>query len=137
MTGKEAYRAFAAADALVTLSRETTGDLRVATTTILILPEEARKDLRVVAAAVLWVDTIYALPPPARHHDVIHTLHDARQWWSEQKIQPLNHSEFEQGFLLNNGRFASRRAAAHIALLNGQVEKIAHLRHGLFSEDLW
>jgi len=113
------YKDFAAADALVTLPRETT------------------EDLRVVAAAVLWVDTIYALPPPARHHDVIHTLHNARQWWSEQKIQPLNHSEFEQGFLLNNGRFASRRAAAYIALRNGQVEKIAHPHHGLFSEDLW
>jgi len=99
--------------------------------------EGSRDDLRVVAAAILWDNAIYALPPPKRHHNVIHLIHESRQRWSDQKVEPLPYSAYEQGFLLNNGRFASRRAAAHIALRNGQVEKIAHPHHGLFSEDLW
>lgn len=105
---------------------------------LITLPETAdRSDLRVVAAAILWEKAIYALPPPARHHDVLHRLHEDRQRWSNQRLPALRQDEHEQGFLLNNGRFASRRAAGHIALLNEQVEKIAHPRHGLFSEDLW
>ena len=105
---------------------------------LITLPETAdRSDLRVVAAAILLGKEIYALPPPARHHDVIHMVNEIRERWCLPRRPVMRQDEFEQGFLLNNGRFASRRAAAHIALLNRQVEKIAHLRHGLFSEDLW
>lgn len=86
------------------------------------------RDLRVVAAACLLGDVIYSLPPPARHSAVL-------QWIARRDldIPPMEGT----GFLLSNGQFANRRAAAALALRNGQVSAVAHPFQGLYSEDLW
>ena len=65
------------------------------------------RDLRVVAAACLLGDVIYSLPPPARHSAVL-------QWIARRDldIPPMEGT----GFLLSNGQFANRRAAAALAL---------------------
>ncbi len=42
----------------------------------------------------------------------------------------------EKGFITECDRFVTRRAAAHIALRSGQVEKLQHPSHGLFSDEL-
>lgn len=86
-----------------------------------------REDLRVVAAAVLRDKTIYALPPPARHHHVVHYM-------AKRGLEQCGTDE--QGFLLNDGRFAMRKAAAYLAIRNEQVKRLAHPPN-LYSEDLW
>jgi len=85
---------------------------------------------RVVAAAIRIGTMVYSLPSPARHHDVISDMRLNRGVRGEQD------ETWEQGFLLDDGRFANRRQAASIAL---RVEQIAALKWppNLYSEDLW
>lgn len=45
-------------------------------------------------------------------------------------------ADCEQGFLLNNGRFAMRKAAAALAVRNGQIDA-PKWPPNLYSEDLW
>ena len=84
---------------------------------------------RVVAAAISVNGTVYSLPAPARHHDVI------RHMRMERGIGPQDET-WEQGFLLSDGRFARRKAAASVALRAGQIEKL-NWPPNLYSEDLW
>jgi hypothetical protein len=90
---------------------------------------EAATPLRVVAAAVLTRDgVIHSLPPPDRHHKIVHRLAD------------LGHKQVEgdeQGFLLSDGRFCRRKAAKHIAREAGQLLERASASEELFSEDVW
>lgn len=73
---------------------------------------------------------IFSLPRPARHHDVLHAMH-------ELGLSTLR-QDAEQGFLLTDGEFAWRTKAKTIALESGQhlVNGMEH-RKDLFSEDLW
>ncbi len=88
-----------------------------------------REDLRVECAAIMGYDGIaYSLPRPARHNDVI------------QHMVALGHPtpiSGEQGFLLNDGRFVRRKAAAYVAIRNGQCDKVELPGIGLLSQDLW
>lgn len=86
---------------------------------------------RVVAAAVRYRGEVYSLPPPARHHDVIALI------CARHGLDGYQPSQDDRGFLLSDGRYARRRAAAVVAVRAGQCERVAHPRHGLFSEDLW
>lgn len=88
-------------------------------------------ELTVVAAAVRRDGVVYSLPPPARHHDVIWEI------CAKCGLSGYQPRVDDQGFLLSDGRYAMRRAAAHVALRSGQVTTVAHPSHGLFSEDLW
>lgn len=82
----------------------------------------------IIAAAIKQDGKLFALPAPARHHDVIHYM--------------VNHLRLpppitgEQGFIDHERGFLSRAEAAERALLIGQVQQIAS-EPRLFSEDLW
>jgi hypothetical protein len=91
-------------------------------------------DLRVVAAAHLYtlpvhedpraVPVVVSAPPPARHRNLF-----ALAW-------PMPPDE--SGFLLSNGKFATREDAAEVAILAHQVRAEDMTVPGkLFSEDLW
>lgn len=85
--------------------------------------------LRVVAAAILHGKTIYSMPAPARHHDVCGMM-------IAQGLSP--EATRDQGFLLSDGRFCSRKAACRIALRAKQlVREKTYPKHLLFSEDVW
>jgi hypothetical protein len=73
--------------------------------------------------------TLYSLPRPARHYQVIALM--------VQKGRPTPISG-QQGFLLDDGTFADRRTAKHVAILASQLLDTAftHLDE-LFSEDVW
>jgi hypothetical protein len=81
---------------------------------------------RIAAAAVRMEDgTLYSLPPPARHHDVMHHF----------KVMA---TPDQQGFITSTGLWARRKPALRIAQRNGQlIREPTAPAHGLFSEDVW
>ena len=79
----------------------------------------------IVAAAILREGSIFTLPRPARHTDII-------RWMAERKM-PTPYSE-GQGFLTNLGRFVNRIEGALVAHTSGQTEKTITM---LMTEDLW
>jgi hypothetical protein len=84
---------------------------------------------RIVAAAVKDVSgKIWTLPPPARHHDIVHEMCKARA----KGYLDLDN----QGFILENGQWVSRKAAAYLVMHNGQCNSL-HNPGCLYSEDLW
>lgn len=83
---------------------------------------------RVVAAAIRDHDgTVYSVPSPGRHADVIRLMVE------KGRPTPITGN---QGFLLSDGRFALRKPAAHIAIKAGQITALKWPPN-LFSEDLW
>jgi hypothetical protein len=81
-------------------------------------------------AALLGTDgTIYSLPQPARHHDVMRHMADVHGF------ENVHH--LEQGFVLSVGRFCRRRPAKLIAERAGQLLERASGNERLFSEDVW
>lgn len=85
--------------------------------------------LRVVRAAILdKFGGVHSLPRPARHDDIINSM------VAKGLPRPITG---EQGFLLNDGRFVMRKAAAHIAISAGQCTKIELPGMGLLSQDVW
>ena len=84
-------------------------------------------ELRIVSAALNVDGLIISLPPPARHHDLIHPYFNL----TGHQIGPG-----EQGFLASDGRFVDRRTATSIAVRAGQVEN-PKWPPDLYSEDLW
>jgi hypothetical protein len=80
---------------------------------------------KVIAAAVRTTDgVIHSIPPPHRHHHIVHALFR------------LTQIRGEQGFLLSDGTFADRVTAAAVAIDQGQITKLPHPPN-LYSEDLW
>lgn len=79
----------------------------------------------ITAAACVIDGQIMSLPPPARHHTILHKY-------------PLTdgHDHGEQGFIDDQEGFVNRRRAAQIALEQGQIEKLISPPK-LYSEDLW
>jgi hypothetical protein len=88
---------------------------------------EAPEGETIVAAAIQYHGLTVSLPPPARHHTILHPLADI----VGKVIGPD-----EQGFLTSTGRFVGRFEARDIAIQSGQNRKPDH-QHWLFSEDLW
>lgn len=85
--------------------------------------------LTVCEAAILDHDgTIYSVPRPGRHHDVIRLMADTGC------KTPVTG---KQGFVLSDGFFADRRFAAEVAIRAGQVKALSFQPYDLFSEDLW
>lgn len=83
---------------------------------------------KIVAAAINLNGFIHTLPAPARHHDIIRYLaHDMKL------PTPIMG---DQGFMDEGGRFLMRKAAARIAIKNGQIAKLI-APPNLYSEDLW
>jgi len=83
----------------------------------------------IVAAAILFDGKVYALPAPARHHNIIH--HMAENVGLPTPIRG------DQGFIDSERGFVGRIEARDIALfIDKQIETADHPRD-LFSEDLW
>lgn len=87
----------------------------------------------IVDVAAIRVDegTVYQVPRPGRHHNVIQLIREAGY---EGHVNGPR-----QGFVLSDGRFVGREEALAIALESGQVKlEGCHAPGvGLFSEDLW
>jgi len=83
----------------------------------------------IVAAATKYKGTVYALPAPARHHNVMWMI-------LELMPEPIFMGPETQGFITSKGVFVGRRRAAHIAVKSGQIEKPQISNH-LLSEDVW
>lgn len=88
------------------------------------------REMRIKEAAINYRGTVYSLPRPNRHHDIIN--HIAQQ---PGFIPPVKQDE--QGFLTECGHFVRRKAAARIAKNAGQCGQVQCPGIGLLSEDLW
>ena len=85
--------------------------------------------VRITAAAICQGGTVYQLPPPARHHDIIRHMIDV------VGLPPPVLGE--QGFVTSDGRFLPRLKAFVVAKDAGQIIPGGRPTHLLFSEDLW
>lgn len=86
-------------------------------------------DLRVEKAAIKTAEgTVWSMDRPNRHCNIIWKI------VAESGV-PSVHGE-TQGFLLSDGRFATRKASAYIAIKNGQIKELKWPPY-LYSEDLW
>jgi len=84
----------------------------------------------IVAVAYKRDDEVWALPQPARHHNVM-------QFWRQATGNTYS-PYHEQGFLTSKGRFVDRVESRALAIAAGQVVDDDVLHHDqLFSEDLW
>jgi hypothetical protein len=81
----------------------------------------------IVAAAVLWKETIFTQPRPARHHDIVQAM-----TLMGLPKEPKRH----QGFLTDDGQFLNRIDAVAHALKAGQIQFLKWPPN-LYSEDLW
>lgn len=86
----------------------------------------------IVAAAVFHGCTI-SLPPPARHHTILHSLTLVMGDLAAE-VHPAN-----QGFLTSTGRFVNRTEGYYIA---SRADQIIHKSGNageptLYSEDMW
>jgi hypothetical protein len=86
------------------------------------------KSLKITGVAIKYNNTVYALPKPNRHHNVIHSIEDIS-------------GPHEEGFILDDGTFLGRRAAMQLAKENGQLNRRSgenfYQGPDLYSEDLW
>lgn len=85
---------------------------------------------KIVAAARRIDGLTVTLPPPARHHSILHPLN---------RLIGARHARFvEQGFITDAGRYVDRQDAAMIACAAGQTTPCKMVvSDRLFSEDLW
>lgn len=91
--------------------------------------------MKIVAAAVQVCGLTITLPPPNRHHNIIHTIAMHREAWGKEAMK---HSEMNTGFITDTGEYVGREAAAIIALAVGQVNGGMLISPPLlYSEDLW
>lgn len=83
----------------------------------------------ITGVAVRHGDKVYSLPPPNRHHNILHSL------------KPKYAGEYEEGFIDDTGKFVSRLDAMKIAENNGQLTrrpgKEFYQGPELYSEDIW
>ncbi len=85
---------------------------------------------RILQVAILGVDraTIYTMPRPARHGNIMQALWDM----GHRKIGPS-----AQGFITTAGRFVGREEAFQIAHKAGQILRANAESGHLMTEDLW
>jgi hypothetical protein len=89
---------------------------------------------RIVAAALkIGRNVVASMPPPARHHTIMHELFDLTGGNRLSAVSPD-----AQGFLTDTGRFVGREEAWQIARAAGHIKPKDYVTTGrLFSEDLW
>lgn len=88
---------------------------------------------RIVAAALkIGRDIVASMPPPARHHTIMHEMFDLTGDNRLSAVPPDG-----QGFLTDTGRFVGREEAFVIARDAGQIITKHPPSDMLFSEDLW
>ena len=85
----------------------------------------------IVAAAVKVDRTIYTLPRPARHPDILDYI-------AEIDVTLLQKPHYHcEGFLTSENRFVNRYDAAQIARRAKQIINPDYLNDILYTEDLW
>jgi hypothetical protein len=85
-------------------------------------------------AAIQHADgTVFTVPRPGRHHDVIAVMKAAGKPFNEQRFEYRH----VQGFVTSTGRFVDRYEAKVIARERHQLLERASLSDELFSEDVW
>lgn len=85
--------------------------------------------LTVDVAAIRAQDgTVFQLPRPARHHNIIRMMSD--QGRSKRDMH-------DQGFVLSDGTYADRIKAKKIAVAANQLLERASKLNELFSECVW
>jgi len=82
----------------------------------------------IVSAAIREGSLVYALPAPARHHDIIRYMVHERS-----VVPPVKGT---QGFIDSDRGFVGREQAMDIAEAMGQLKEPANSTQ-LFTEDLW
>lgn len=82
--------------------------------------------------AIRFGGTIYSLPAPNRHHNVIWKIVE------ETGVKTVDAYGEDQGFLNSMGKYFTRKEALDIAIANGQLKNPDVILHfQLYSEDLW
>lgn len=87
----------------------------------------------ILAAAIRHKGTIYTLPPPARHADIMAMEGSHSVNGIDRYVLALG----EQGFLDDTLGFVDRRTSANIAKLNRQLTAPLIAPPNLCSDDLW
>lgn len=89
--------------------------------------------MKITHVAVSIAGTVYSLPAPNRHHNVLHYM----------KARGLREYGNEiQGFVDESGNFLDRLAAYELAVRTGQINRSkqppnSYNGNNLYSEDLW
>lgn len=83
---------------------------------------------RIAAAAICLSGVVHTLPPPNRHHNILHKLH--------AEVGDRAHRA-DRGFVTDGGRFVGRKQGLRIAEAAGQIKEKLGCPGLLFSEDLW
>lgn len=99
--------------------------------TIRALQEKVKNPSERIIAAAIYHGATISLPPPARHHTILESMH-LTMGIDVKKVGPEN-----QGFLTSKGRFVNRVEAYHIAWRESQMIRQTGSAPELFSEDLW
>ncbi len=83
--------------------------------------------------AIRFRGTVYSLPAPNRHHDVI------RHIWETIGGDAVDAYGNDQGFLDENGNYLNRKQALVVASMNGQLKDraLGPTLKQLYSEDIW
>lgn len=84
---------------------------------------------RIVAAAI-YAGAVISLPPPARHHTILHSM------VMIMDIDAIKNGH-NQGFLTSAGRYVNRVEGWQIASDAGQILRNTAGRPELYSEDMW
>lgn len=83
----------------------------------------------IIAAAIRLRGSIFTLPQPARHHDIMIDM--------VLKRDVTDTANAEHGFLDNTGHFHCRASAAKVAIAAGQIKKGLTIPLRLYTDDLW
>lgn len=93
---------------------------------------DVKERLPITHVAIRFMDRIFSLPKPNRHHDVIRMIAE------QTGVKTVDAGEEDQGFLDSSGRYLNRKQALLNALIHKQVLDENNVRcKMLFSEDLW
>lgn len=85
---------------------------------------------RIVAAAIRFDGVTHTMPPPARHHTIMHALDE--DYWDRRGL-----GMEEQGFITSDGRYVDRKEAKLIAVAADQLLPGHSRLDELFSECVW
>lgn len=88
---------------------------------------------KITHVAIRFQGTIYSLPAPNRHHDIIRHIE------AVTGASQIDSRDEDQGFLDESGRYLTRRQALYSAKINNQLkpDAMGPKLGQLYSEDIW